>query len=25
MGQGYINLKHVEVFILDEADRMLDM
>lgn len=23
--QGYINLEHVRVFILDEADRMLDM
>jgi len=25
MGQGYISLKNLEVFILDEADRMLDM
>ncbi|MBL7222108.1 MAG: DEAD/DEAH box helicase [Phycisphaerae bacterium] len=25
MGQKFINLKHVEYFILDEADRMLDM
>jgi ATP-dependent RNA helicase RhlE len=25
MGQGYINLKSVEIFVLDEADRMLDM
>jgi len=25
MSQGYINLKDVEVFVLDEADRMLDM
>lgn len=25
MNQGYINLTHVEIFILDEADRMLDM
>lgn len=25
MGQGYINLKSVEFFVLDEADRMLDM
>lgn len=25
MDQGYIDLKHLEVFILDEADRMLDM
>ena len=25
MGQGYINLEKVEVFILDEVDRMLDM
>jgi len=25
MQQWYINLKHVEIFILDEADRMLDM
>ncbi len=23
--QGYINLSHVEAFVLDEADRMLDM
>ena len=23
--QGYINLSHVEVFVLDEGDRMLDM
>jgi ATP-dependent RNA helicase RhlE len=25
MQQGYINLQHVECFVLDEADRMLDM
>jgi ATP-dependent RNA helicase RhlE len=25
MNQGYINLQHVECFVLDEADRMLDM
>lgn len=25
MQQGYINLKDVEIFVLDEADRMLDM
>jgi ATP-dependent RNA helicase RhlE len=25
MRQGYINLSHVEVFVLDEGDRMLDM
>ena len=25
MNQGYVNLQHVEVFVLDEADRMLDM
>ena len=25
MNQGYISLKDVEVFVLDEADRMLDM
>jgi ATP-dependent RNA helicase RhlE len=25
MSQGYISLKNVEVFVLDEADRMLDM
>ena len=25
MQQGYINLRHVEFFVLDEADRMLDM
>ena len=25
MNQGYITLKHVEMFVLDEADRMLDM
>ncbi len=24
-GQGYINLSRVEIFVLDEADRMLDM
>jgi len=23
--QGYVNLSHVEIFVLDEADRMLDM
>ena len=25
MGQGYVDLRHVGIFILDEADRMLDM
>jgi ATP-dependent RNA helicase RhlE len=25
MQQGYVDLKHVEIFVLDEADRMLDM
>lgn len=25
MSQGYIDLSHIEVFVLDEADRMLDM
>ena len=25
MGEGHIDLRHVETFILDEADRMLDM
>jgi ATP-dependent RNA helicase RhlE len=25
MSQGYIDLKHIEYFVLDEADRMLDM
>lgn len=25
MNQGFINLHHVEIFVLDEADRMLDM
>jgi ATP-dependent RNA helicase RhlE len=25
MNQGYISLKHVKYFVLDEADRMLDM
>ncbi len=25
MSQGYINLKHLQIFVLDEADRMLDM
>lgn len=25
MSQGYINLKDIELFVLDEADRMLDM
>ncbi|MFZ3232554.1 MAG: helicase-related protein, partial [Patescibacteria group bacterium] len=25
MGQGHVDLRHVEIFILDEADRMLDM
>ena len=25
MGQGFIDLRNVEVFVLDEADRMLDM
>lgn len=24
MGKGYVDLKHVDVFVLDEADRMLD-
>ena len=24
-GQGTLNLKHIEFFVLDEADRMLDM
>jgi ATP-dependent RNA helicase RhlE len=24
-GQGFIDLKHLEIFVLDEADRMLDM
>ena len=24
-GQGYVDLQHVEFFVLDEADRMLDM
>lgn len=23
--QGYVQLKHIEIFVLDEADRMLDM
>jgi ATP-dependent RNA helicase RhlE len=25
MGRGYLNLKNVEILVLDEADRMLDM
>lgn len=25
MGQGYVSLKDIEIFVLDEADRMLDM
>jgi ATP-dependent RNA helicase RhlE len=25
MGQGFVSLDHLEVFVLDEADRMLDM
>ena len=25
IGQGHIQLRHVEIFVLDEADRMLDM
>jgi ATP-dependent RNA helicase RhlE len=25
IGQGYVDLKHLEIFVLDEADRMLDM
>lgn len=25
MGQGFVRLDHVEIFVLDEADRMLDM
>lgn len=25
MNQGYIHLQHLEIFVLDEADRMLDM
>ncbi len=25
MQQGFITLKHIEIFVLDEADRMLDM
>lgn len=25
IGQGFISLQHLEVFVLDEADRMLDM
>ena len=25
IGQGYVDLSHLEVFVLDEADRMLDM
>ncbi len=25
MNQGYVSLKHIEIFVLDEADRMLDM
>ncbi len=25
MSQGYVRLEHLEVFVLDEADRMLDM
>ncbi|MCC2546314.1 DEAD/DEAH box helicase [Hymenobacter sp. BT175] len=25
MSQGFVDLRHIEVFVLDEADRMLDM
>ncbi|MCY7331034.1 MAG: DEAD/DEAH box helicase [Saprospiraceae bacterium] len=25
MNQGYVSLSHIEIFVLDEADRMLDM
>lgn len=25
IGQGYVRLEHLEIFVLDEADRMLDM
>lgn len=25
MQQGFVNLQHIEIFVLDEADRMLDM
>ncbi|TGE28390.1 DEAD/DEAH box helicase [Hymenobacter metallicola] len=25
MNQGFVDLRHIEVFVLDEADRMLDM
>ena len=25
IGQGFISLNHIEIFVLDEADRMLDM
>lgn len=25
MNQGFVTLKHIEIFVLDEADRMLDM
>jgi ATP-dependent RNA helicase RhlE len=25
MNQGFINLQHIKIFVLDEADRMLDM
>ncbi len=25
MNQGYVSLNHIEIFVLDEADRMLDM
>jgi ATP-dependent RNA helicase RhlE len=25
MNQGYISLEHIQIFVLDEADRMLDM
>ena len=25
IGQGFIDLSHIEIFVLDEADRMLDM
>ena len=25
MSQGFINLRHLQIFVLDEADRMLDM
>ena len=25
MNQGFISLRHLQIFVLDEADRMLDM